>query len=66
MYQRKQINVYQDNVYKYTTDDDISNRPWHGTTWAPDYHIREDEICAAIVWDKPHGKTSRWSIKLLV
>ena len=58
----KQINVYKNGDYQYQTDDDASNRPWFGKTWAPE-HKKDGEIAAALVWDCPEGGTSRWAIR---
>ncbi len=60
-YQKKQVDVYQDGVYRYQTDDDSGNRPWYGKTWTC-MAAQKGEIAAARVWDKADGATSRWSI----
>uniref|UniRef100_A0A6M3IY70 Uncharacterized protein n=1 Tax=viral metagenome TaxID=1070528 RepID=A0A6M3IY70_9ZZZZ len=60
-YQRKQIRVYQDGEYRYTTDNNAGNRPWFGKTWTV-ATPRPGEIAAAHVWDRDDGGTSRWHI----
>ena len=60
-YKKSRVRVLRDGVDIYVTDNDGSNRPWFGKTWGP-ADVAGDEIAAATVWDKPGGKTSRWSI----
>lgn len=59
---REQINVYRNGIHQYQTDNDASNRPWFGKTWAP-ANTFSGEIAAAHVWDRDDGGTSRWSIR---